>query len=195
MMPNPDTRVCNPVGSITQPVDRTLHEPGRDRFAIPARRGVMDQRSLVSLEIGQHNSPTRCSRRPMPAMSHINVRRAQRQSAASLRRHLGQRPCQSRHFARSSPRTASVARCASATPRPRAACSACSKRTAACHQSSTTVAFGSASRCRRHSQASPSHNTVAGVCAFTPTIASAWLNAPDTIAGLLRAKAKRDWLL
>ena len=28
----------------------------------------------------------------------------------------------------------------------------------------------------------------------TPVIASACLNAPDAIAGLLRAKAKRDWL-
>ena len=30
--------------------------------------------------------------------------------------------------------------------------------------------------------------------AVTPAIASACLNAPDAIAGLLRAKAKRDWL-
>ena len=42
--------------------------------------------------------------------------------------------------------------------------------------------------------ASPSHNTVAGVSAVTPAIASARLNAPDATAGLLRAKAKRDWL-
>ena len=34
-------------------VDRTLHERGRDRFAIPAPGGVMDQRSLVPLEVGQ----------------------------------------------------------------------------------------------------------------------------------------------
>ena len=34
-------------------VDRTLHERGRDRFAIPAPGGVVDQRALVSLEIGQ----------------------------------------------------------------------------------------------------------------------------------------------
>src|SRR5580692_9144941 len=34
-------------------VDRTLHERGRDRFAIPAPVGVMDQRSLVPLEVGQ----------------------------------------------------------------------------------------------------------------------------------------------
>jgi len=34
-------------------VDRTLHERGRDRFAIPAPGGVMDQRPLVSLEVGQ----------------------------------------------------------------------------------------------------------------------------------------------
>jgi hypothetical protein len=74
-----------------------------------------------------------------------------------------------------------------------AACSACSKRTAACHQSSTIVAFGSASRCSRHNPASPSHNTVAGVSAVTPAAASAFLNASDAIAGLLRAKAKRDW--
>src|SRR3954469_10744536 len=59
--------------------------------------------------------------------------------AASLRRHPVQRPCHKRHFARSRPRTASSARWVSAVPapRPRAACSACSKRTAACHQSST----------------------------------------------------------
>ena len=36
--------------------------------------------------------------------------------------------------------------------------------------------------------------TVAGVSAVTPAIASACLNAPDAIAGLLRAKAKLDWL-
>src|ERR1700712_4549534 len=97
----------------------------------------------------------------MPAMPRIDGRRAQRHSAASLRRHpdqplvwlfqrrsrrnLGQpRPCHKRHFARSSPRTASAASFASPTPRPRAVCSACSKRTATCHQSSTIVAFGSA---------------------------------------------------
>ncbi len=39
----------------------------------------------------------------------MDVRRAQRRSAASLRRHPGQRPCHKRHFARSSPRTASDA--------------------------------------------------------------------------------------
>jgi hypothetical protein len=44
------------------------------------------------------------------------------------------------------------------------------------------------------SPGSPSHNTVAGVSAVTPATASACLNAPDAIAGLLRAKAKRDWL-
>jgi hypothetical protein len=37
-------------------------------------------------------------------------------------------------------------------------------------------------------------NTVAGVSAVTSAIASAFVNAPDAIAGLLRAKAKRDWL-
>ena len=78
-------------------------------------------------------------------------------------------------------------------PRPRAACSACSKRTAACHQSSTIVASGSASRCSRHSPASPSHSTVAGVSALTPAAASACLNASDAVAGPLRAKAKRCW--
>ena len=56
------------------------------------------------------------------------------------------------------------------------------------------MAFGSASRCNRHSPASPSHNTVAGVSAVTPAAASACLVAPDATAGLLRAKAKRDWL-
>src|SRR5215211_2210376 len=34
-------------------VDRTLHERGRDWFAIPAPGGVMDQRSLVPPEVGQ----------------------------------------------------------------------------------------------------------------------------------------------
>jgi hypothetical protein len=34
-------------------VDRTLHEDGRDRFAIPAPGSVMDHRSLVPLEVGQ----------------------------------------------------------------------------------------------------------------------------------------------
>jgi hypothetical protein len=34
-------------------VDRTLHERGRDRFAIPAPGCVMDQRSLILLEVGQ----------------------------------------------------------------------------------------------------------------------------------------------
>ena len=76
----------------------------------------------------------------------------------------------------------------------KAACSACSKRTAACHQSSTTVAFGSDARCSRHSPTSPSLSTVAGVSAVTPATASACSNAPDAIVGLLRAKAKRDWL-
>ena len=38
-----------------------------------------------------------------------------------------------------------------------------------------------------------SHNTVAGVSAVTPAAASAFLNASDAIAGLLRAKTKRDW--
>jgi hypothetical protein len=33
-----------------------------------------------------------------------------------------------------------------------------------------------------------------GVSAVTPAIANACLNAPDAITGLLRAKAKRDWL-
>ena len=36
-------------------------------------------------------------------------------------------------------------------------------------------------------------HTVAGVSAVTPAAASACLNAPDATAGLLRAKAKRDW--
>jgi hypothetical protein len=81
---------------------------------------------------------------------------------------------------------------AKTAPRPRAVCSACSKRTAICHQSSTTVAFGRASRCNRQRPASPSLSTVAGVSAVTPAAASAWLNASDAIAGELRAKAKRD---
>jgi hypothetical protein len=34
-------------------VDRTLHKRGRDRFAIPAPGGVIDQRSLIPLEVGQ----------------------------------------------------------------------------------------------------------------------------------------------
>src|SRR3984957_14415793 len=34
-------------------VDRTLHESGRDRFAIPVPGGVMDQCSLVPLEVGE----------------------------------------------------------------------------------------------------------------------------------------------
>jgi len=34
-------------------VDQTLHERGRDRFAIPAPDGVMDQRSLVPLEVAR----------------------------------------------------------------------------------------------------------------------------------------------
>jgi hypothetical protein len=38
------------------------------------------------------------------------------------------------------------------------------------------------------------HNTIAGVSAVTPATASACLNALDAISGLLRAKAKRDWL-
>src|SRR3954454_6759370 len=67
------------------------------------------------------------------------------------------------------------------------------KRTAACHQSSTIVAPGSASRCSRHSPASPSHSTVAGVSAPTPAATSACLNASDAVAGPLRAKAKRCW--
>jgi hypothetical protein len=44
-------------------------------------------------------------------------------------------------------------------------------------QSSTIVALGSTSRCNRHSPASPSHSTVAGVSACTPAVASACLNA------------------
>ena len=124
----------------------------------------------------------------MPATSRTCSRSAQRRRAASLRRHPGQRPCHRRHFARSRPRTASSARRASAVPapRPRAACSACSKRTAACHQSSTSVAFGSTSRCSRHSPASPSHSTVAGVSAPTPAAASACRNASDAVAWPLR---------
>jgi tetratricopeptide (TPR) repeat protein len=55
-----------------------------------------------------------------------------------------------------------------------------------CHQSSTTVASGSASRCSRHSPASPSLSTVAGASAVTPAVASACLNASAAIAGLLR---------
>jgi len=121
------------------------------------------------------------------------MRCAERHKAASLRRHPGQRPCHKRHFARSSPRTATSDKCISAAPRPLAAGSACSKRTAACHQSSTTVAFASDSRCSRHNPASPSLSTVAGVSAVTPAIASACLNASDAIVGRFRAKAKRDW--
>ena len=34
-------------------VDRTLHESGRDRLAAPVPGGVMDQRSLVSLEVAR----------------------------------------------------------------------------------------------------------------------------------------------
>ena len=34
-------------------VGRTLHERGRDRFAIPAPGGVMHQGSLISLKVGQ----------------------------------------------------------------------------------------------------------------------------------------------
>src|SRR4051794_11483880 len=77
----------------------------------------------------------------MPATSRMGVRFVQRHRAASLRRHPVQRPCHKRHFARSRPRTASSARWGSAVPapRPRAACRACSKRTAACHQSSTIM--------------------------------------------------------
>jgi hypothetical protein len=45
------------------------------------------------------------------------------------------------------------------------------------------VASGSDSRCSRHSPASPSLSTVAGVSAITPATASACLNASDAIVG------------
>ena len=111
----------------------------------------------------------------MPANSRSGSSFVQRCRPASLRRHPVHRPCHRRHFACSRLRTASSTRSASAAraARPRAVCSACSKRMAMCHQSSTIVAAGSASRCSRHNPASPSHNTVAGASACTPAAASA----------------------
>ena len=79
--------------------------------------------------------------------------------------------------------------------RPRAACSACSNRTAACHQSHTGVAPASTSRRSRYGPASPSHSTVAGVSAVTPAAASACRRASADAAWLSRAKAKRCWTL
>src|SRR4051812_16039504 len=79
------------------------------------------------------------------------------------------------HFARSRLQTASWARDASAVPapRPRAACSACSKRPRACPKSTKIGEPGSPWRCNRHSPASPSRSTVAGVPKCTPAPASA----------------------
>src|SRR4051794_34689201 len=126
----------------------------------------------------------------MPATSRMGLRFVPRHRAESLPRHPVQRPCHKHHFARSRVRTALWARDASAGParRRRAACSACSKRTAACHQSSTIVAPGSASRCSRHSPASPSHSTVAGVSARTLAAARPDTFTPD-LAGSLNTLA------
>jgi hypothetical protein len=59
-------------------VDRTLHERGRDRFAIPAPGGVMDQRSLVSFEVGQQFADVVCQ---APDASHAAYRCAPRPAA------------------------------------------------------------------------------------------------------------------
>jgi hypothetical protein len=95
-------------------------------------------------------------KRSMPATSRSGLRFVQRYRPASLRRQPVRRLRHRRHFARSRLPTASSARSALAAPapRPRAVCSACSKRMATCHQSSTTVADGSVSGCS-HNPASP----------------------------------------
>src|SRR3954467_10553365 len=185
-------------------VDRALHERRRDRLTTPTPGGVGHQRAPIALEVAQKLADVSLE---ATDAGHLAYRLASRPAAQGSElapapppapvppappRH---RPGRKRHIARSRPRTASSARWVSAVPapRPRAACSACSKRTAACHQSSTIMAPGSTSRCSRHSPASPSHSTVAGVSAPTPALASACLNASDAAAGPLRAKAKRCW--
>ena len=165
-----------------------------------APRGAVSQRFLVPLKVWPSRSPTWCSRRPMPAMPRMpampyagcTAPAAQRREFASASWPTPMPPGATSHVpVREPPRRRGACR-----PRAQAAgrLQRVLKACAACHQSSTIVAFGSASRCSRHSPASPSHNTVAGVSAVTPAAASAaFLNASDAIAGLLRAKAKRDW--
>ena len=140
------------------------------------------------------NSLTRCSR--LLNASHAAYMEYAAPSGTKprvLRRHPGQRPCHKRHFARSSPRTATSDKRISAAPRHLPP--ATRVRNAPRHAASRARPWRSAanSRCRRHNPASPSLSTVAGVSAVTPATASACLNASDTIVGPLRAKAKRDW--
>ena len=117
-------------------VDRTLDERGRDRFAASTPGGVVHQRAFVPLEVGEQLTDVPLETPDTGDVMHL----------------LTPRPAaQGREFAPAS-RPAPMPQAPLRTsrpprrPRPRAARSACSKRTAACHQSSTTVAFGSAAR-------------------------------------------------
>src|SRR4051795_2737358 len=175
-------------------VDRAFHERRRDRLSPPTPGGVGHQRAPIALEVAQKLADVSLE---ATDAGHLAYRLASRPAAQGSE--LAPAPCPApvpqaplRAFQAANRLVGEVGSAVPA-PRPRAACSACSKRTAACHQSSTIMAPGSTSRCSRHSLASPSHSTVAGVSARTPAAASACLNASDAVAGPLRAKAKRCW--
>lgn len=155
------------------PSDDLVHRALTNAVAIgsPRRRRAAWGTSVASLRPRWFSRPvTRRRTLSTPATSRTVLRSVQRCRAVNLCRHPGWSPCHRCRFARSKPRTVAPAERASAVPapRPRATCNAGSKRTAACHRSSTTMASGSTSCCRCHSPVSPSHGTVAGVFAPTP---------------------------
>ena len=134
----------------------------------------------------------------MPATPYIWVCCAQRHKAASLRRHPGQRPCHKASAISPAPVRETPRRTNAYRPRHCLVPPATRVRNAPRHATSRARPWRSAATsCAggATTSASPSHNTVAGVSAVTPSIASARLNASDAIVGLFRAKAKRDWVL
>src|SRR5215210_4563415 len=166
-------------------VDRALHERGRERLTTPTPSSVRHQRIPIALEIAQQVAAVSLK---TANAGHVTHGRALRPAAQGSELTPAPHPAP---VPETPLRTVQGANRLVGEVGVGRACSACSKRTAACHQSSTIMAPGSTARCSRHSPASPSHSTVAGGSTPTPATASACLNASDAAAGPLRAKAKR----
>src|SRR3954471_5083557 len=175
-------------------VDRAFHERRRDRLTTPTPSSVMHQRCLVALEIAQQLADVSLEATDAGPVTHRLALRPAAQgrelASAPSPAPVPQAPLRAFQAANHLVGEVGVGRACAKTPR---RLQRVLEAHGGCDQSSTIMAPGSTSRCSRHSPASPSHSTVAGVSARTPATASACLNASDAAAGPLRAKAKRCW--
>ena len=193
-------RICCFLFSIrlaTISLDRTLDERGRDRFATSTSGRVMHQRAFGyarDSRAGRGRASGSARYRLRHAHACGAPRAAQRRELAPASRPapVPQAPLRTLQFANRLVGRVSAGRM---PPRPRAACSACSKCTAACHQVEHDRGLRQHLTLHpSHSPASPSHSTVAGVSACTASSGERLLERFDAIVGPLRAKAKRDWM-